>query len=420
MSETVSVEFYRLNFLKMKEELSSLMRVCNTSFDHNTSLIFTMAELLYKAIDTVQHGKHFKPSSTLMQAMFGVIDKHPTQRQPHEVILLKFARAFALFMDSLDGYGMCANQHEITFMPGRKTGSTMKARKADSGVFVTDEKRARLSPSSARRLLQEKTGPKPRPITLKPGSTIPPPIRPCTLESQSPEPCEMPMTNKEIPRNLQRRVDHFEEEEAVITSTAEIKAKEENDMASTGKLTNGAGMSSTRVIYSVPSCSKDAIKEEEIDDYERPVKREIKEEDPLEPPIVDTISFSANDSPLRNAVANGKLYQASAAGNLCANGEETTPCPFCAQAMPVSKFGVYDNKRDWMQFVSKCPEPECDFRSVNATEVYNHRMILHDKTYEGWKRRPVRFTFSPPLPCPFCPDYIHSLAHFNKHVEEQH
>ncbi|GMT07533.1 hypothetical protein PENTCL1PPCAC_29707, partial [Pristionchus entomophagus] len=107
-----SMESMRCNFGAMQRDLTASMNLCKKSFDQSNRVMFTITELLYKAIEIVQHKRPFK-SSTLIYATFEMMDACETPKTAQDIVLLKFAKSFTLFIDSLHGYGLYPKPNEV-------------------------------------------------------------------------------------------------------------------------------------------------------------------------------------------------------------------------------------------------------------------------------------------------------------------
>ncbi|GMT07125.1 hypothetical protein PENTCL1PPCAC_29299, partial [Pristionchus entomophagus] len=272
MDGSCSMEDIRSDYGRMKEELSSAMLHCIPSYEQYNRVMLTLTELLFEAIDSIHRKKSFQTSA--LRNAFDVMESCNTPANDQEVVLLKFARAFVLFMDSLNGSSsfkqMVASGNGQVFMTTKS-----KISMQDMGVKRDPPKRRRLIVPLPNRSPIWPTGripgdPVPGEIIIQTGSLI-------------------DLSNMSNP----------------MVSHTEIKLEPESE--SSGASMVAVESSALPFFASAPGGSQ--IKEEEIDDDEEPaesahVKEEPIKEEPLEAPIADRIRITSR--PSHTAVQLGK------------------------------------------------------------------------------------------------------------------
>ncbi|GMR61113.1 hypothetical protein PMAYCL1PPCAC_31308 [Pristionchus mayeri] len=432
MTDLKTTGALRGNFEAIKTDLNESLRLCRKEFDQHNRVMFTITELLYSAIECVQHKKPFKTSSLLF-ATFDMLDMCKSSKQTHEITLHKFARSFAIFLEQLNGYCMVTKQREVNVMMEQHkinnllhlqslaVGKTAKSGKQRGPLMSADGSRMiTVGEDKARRgLLQQKETAarldrEDSPDIILPSKRVRLAPR---MESTS---------NIAVARPFHIELDLEEPHTyAEVKEEHEIK-KEEVDYDD--------GSVETNCVPLVQQVSKS--KQAPVE-----VKAEVKEE-PLEEPVSDTVSFGLSPPPFLEAPApiipialQPSWGAPSTSRETRLNGGEIVPnfrrgrvndiggvaCRFCKQAatiLPVNRLDMHVrtyHRDSWLVFVTKCPYDECDFRSAKQDDIREHTAVLHS----GW-RNTSTFVFPESPACPYCSLKLNSFSQFINHMEVFH
>ncbi|GMT07124.1 hypothetical protein PENTCL1PPCAC_29298, partial [Pristionchus entomophagus] len=376
-SEIGSIDSLRGNFEAMKKELSCTMNLCKKTFDQPNRLMYTVTELLYNAIDTVQHNKKFK-STTLMFAAFDMIEICDPPVDTHEVILLKFAKSFALFMDSLNGLNLQKKQREPKVDKfERNNANTAKTVKLDRYEPLRPPKRARPNAD----------------IDALDSSHI---SRPTNYKTESPD--AFPSFSF-----LTRPIC----EELIVVKPS-----------SSSRL-DGHPMNDDAIKQEEPDYDEDFDIQPRLFNASIEVKQE--DEEPLEPPMLDKIVIDAKPTTSDEALKRGRGRPRKHFPNEMTLRPKNY-CSFCDIPIALSNLKEHvrnDHKDEWLNFAPKCPEAECDFRSNVKAEIDAHREAIHTDIYHSWKKT-QRFYLQMHTPCPFCTHRMKNVAAWINHMEVYH
>ncbi|GMR61107.1 hypothetical protein PMAYCL1PPCAC_31302, partial [Pristionchus mayeri] len=185
----------------------------------------------------------------------------------------------------------------------------------------------------------------------------------------------------------------------------------------------------------------------------------IKEE-PMEQPIADTVSFGSSSAsskrtlfvPIAPMLSRGRgrpplplplpqrhTKPATQITNLQRRQQvkllqeqepfRMVPCqqPNCRaefQTIKISQHFQQYHKDQWLTYVKKCEDNNCDFRSDQAQDIQRHMLMVHNSKYVQWKETfgCLRFKLPKDTKCPFCDKEVilMNLSHFVSHMDAYH
>ncbi|KAF8374241.1 hypothetical protein PRIPAC_80670, partial [Pristionchus pacificus] len=161
------LDIMRGRFDLMKSELSTTMTMCKTKFNQSQRMTFGISEVLYNCIESVEHKKQFKPSA-LIHATIDMLDEYTPGSTIEEQVLLRFARVFMLFVDSLPGFCKYAKQREMDMIRQQRAYQDMLiANEKKKKEAQMRERVPRNRPSDAPNII-------PNPPTLPPANKVVP------------------------------------------------------------------------------------------------------------------------------------------------------------------------------------------------------------------------------------------------------
>ncbi|GMT07127.1 hypothetical protein PENTCL1PPCAC_29301, partial [Pristionchus entomophagus] len=452
----------RGKFKELRKDLEASMRLCKTSGDQYHRGMFSITQLLHQALESIEYRRQFNATVSL-NATFNALDNYETPTQPQEVVFLKFARSFTIFMDTLNGFCTISKVLEMSDpgkslspfinMPRPKVSTNMRGLRAEIPL-----KRARLCPV-------------PHDVANMPLLGIPRQVRPnswTTVPASAVH--RFPF---EPPVEIKQEEDLFDETLSFSTpidtqgriSEGHIKTEEEDDLEATPQTqctvhvresmpilqdqlrTEGIAGSSKRSIMNHGShkiFTNNATKPVNYEDVfllnypdktPAQIKDELVKEEPLEPPIADVVKIGAGPSTSRPHDELIELTDEPGSAQLIPTlfekqqlfGEvpvhKMIKCPVCHEEKANSLIDAhikYYHKDDYLKWTTKCPESECDFRSVHTGIVNVHKNGVHTDVYYKWRFDQKQFRIPAKTRCPYCAYEVPNLVEFVSHMESAH
>ncbi|GMT07613.1 hypothetical protein PENTCL1PPCAC_29787, partial [Pristionchus entomophagus] len=426
----------------MKAELAALLELTyNNKFARNSAslkfhvVLGVAADLLLAAVECEEDGKAFDLSANLAPA-FNVIDSYASS---DETPFFKFARIFILFMDSLD-------EKKNTSTVGKQKAAKLSSTSSNSTVAAALDGPFRLNGAcktihKVKRPLPAQAFPHRHPQLLDVPLKRP---RVCPLGRPPVVAQRAPSCRTEIPAILQRPNFHRATWRPTPIPASEPAKIDEGNKAE--RLETLSPSTSSNNSQNKRDIKDEDIKEEPGDyDYdslptqgstahqaiptesEVEVKDELIKEEPIEDPISDTIQIN-NLSTSNRRVGGVKIITSSSSRHHmnCSSPSTSTSapkpqfCPICDASVgfKLEQHIKLNHRGNWIDFVLKCPEEHCDFRSSDSAAIKSHFETVHTSQYK--RKESMNFNFLKGSRCPYCSVIIASLSMFIRHMERAH
>ncbi|GMT07123.1 hypothetical protein PENTCL1PPCAC_29297, partial [Pristionchus entomophagus] len=399
----------RNDFLAIKRDLDILLRFSDKNKKTDKPnvqfhlVMSTIADLLLTAVRCVENGEAFDLSSKLT-TVFNVIDTCQHAKTNHEISLLKFARSFILFMDALHGCDTKKQPGNLAQKTPNPWGNQSQDAQAYPPETTFATKRPRLHPTDTHppSFLLVTQNSLPRKLNSITRKRLAPNTQPEKKTTDSTEPqAQMLLTDAKEPRDVPEKTIKEEREDRAIKEEIE-----DIDYLSL-QVPGGSGQPSTTA--------------ELMDLHEVKFEDEFIKEEPIEEPIADTYHFNRPMQAVAQSSSARRKQSLKSSTPPIEHEPKIRRCPICDidVACRMEQHVKIKHKDNWLLFVKKCPEEQCDFRSFDSTIIERHRATVHTQSYHT-RKETMHFGFTHGTRCPYCAVCIKSMSMFIKHMEQIH
>ncbi|GMT16284.1 hypothetical protein PFISCL1PPCAC_7581 [Pristionchus fissidentatus] len=334
----------RNDFPAMKQELHASLTLSRTSrIDDYYNVISSISEMLHCAIESIEDKRPFD-CTYLLPFTFDSLDRIDTRLKSSELMFFKFARTFALFMDTLNGCDTSALQRngpddDIPRTPITACVAPETVQRRRGRPFKGHEpgKRARLCPPQPDRF------------------ALPPPAASASINLQQQQAAARPSApilrrlEEQDEKTVFQRDDEEEDEECLVEAKTEIKEEMEETMKVWNEIEDRLNEMQGS-IHDQPGCSRDEIKKEEEEYCEHVVP-------PPQRPFNDGITRPIVKDPTRERVVPRYSIKTPA----------TAFPPTATRSISLQRRSFYmDSTLVCRPIVRKVGAPKCPVVAVNA------------------------------------------------------